>query len=163
MTDSVAKTETAILAAGCFWGVEEIFRALPGVLSTEVGYTGGHTEFPTYETVCTDTTGHAEALKIIFDPKKISFSEILKIFFANHNPTTKNQQGPDFGSQYRSAIFFTTADQEKEAMTVKENEEKSGTWKHPVVTEITKATTFYPAEAYHQKYLQKRGLGSCHI
>lgn len=163
MIDTPAKTEVAILAAGCFWGVEETFRVLPGVVSTEVGYTGGHTENPIYETVCTDQTGHAEALKIVFDPTKISYAELLKVFFANHNPTTKNQQGPDFGSQYRSAIFCTTPEQEKIAHDAILKEDASGIWKHPVVTEITKATTFYSAEAYHQKYLQKRGLGSCHI
>ncbi len=163
MTHISPQTETAIIAAGCFWGVEETFRVLPGVISTEVGYTGGDTEFPTYETVCSGVGGHAEALRIVFDPEKISFAELIKVFFANHNPTTKDQQGPDFGSQYRSAIFFTTPKQEKEAIEAKKKEDTSGKWKHPVVTEIMPATTFYPAEAYHQKYLQKRGLGSCHI
>lgn len=143
--------------------MEETFRVLPGVISTEVGYTGGHTEFPTYETVCSGDTGHAEALKIVFDPEKISYEALMKIFFANHNPTTKDQQGPDFGSQYRSVIFFTTPEQEKQAKAAKEKEDASGTWKHPVVTEITAATKFYPAETYHQKYLQKRGLSNCHI
>lgn len=156
-------TETAIIAAGCFWGVEETFRVLPSVISTEVGYTGGHTEAPTYEAVCNGDTGHAEALKIIFDPSKISYAELLKVFFANHNPTTKDQQGPDFGSQYRSAIFFTTPEQEKIAKQVRDHEDASGIWKHPVVTEIAPATTFTSAESYHQKYLQKRGLGSCHL
>jgi len=163
MIDAPTKTETAILAAGCFWGVEETFRVLSGAISTEVGYTGGHAENPIYETVCADQTGHAEALKIIFDPTKIAYTELLKVFFANHNPTTKNQQGPDFGSQYRSAIFFTTAEQERQAKVAIEKEGSSGTWKHPVVTEVTAATTFYSAEAYHQKYLQKRGLSHCHI
>ncbi len=156
-------TDTAIFAAGCFWGVEETFRILPGVLSTEVGYIGGHTEFPTYETVCNGDTGHAEAIKIIFDPSQISYAELLKIFFANHNPTTKDQQGPDFGSQYRSAIFCTTPEQEKIAKAAKEKEDASGTWNHPVVTEISPAGPFTSAETYHQKYLQKRGMGSCHI
>jgi peptide-methionine (S)-S-oxide reductase len=156
------KTETAVFAAGCFWGVEETFRVLPGVLSTEVGYTGGHTENPTYEAVCTDETGHAEALRIVFDPAQISYEHLLKIFFENHNPTTKDQQGPDFGSQYRSAIFFTTPKQQSKAQTMKETVGASGQWKYPIVTEITPAGTFWPAEAYHQKYLQKRGLGSCH-
>lgn len=156
-------TETAIFAAGCFWGVEETFRELPGVISTEVGYTGGHTEHPTYEQVCSDLTGHAEALKIVFDPQIVSYEKLLDVFFRNHNPTTVNQQGPDFGSQYRSAIFSTTPAQQKAAEAAKEKEGTSGTWKRPVVTEITKATAFYSAEDYHQKYLMKRGLGSCHI
>ncbi|MBP7114257.1 MAG: peptide-methionine (S)-S-oxide reductase MsrA [Candidatus Peribacteraceae bacterium] len=163
MTNDSLITDTAIFAAGCFWGVEETFRVLPGVISTEVGYTGGHTENPTYEAVCTDTTGHAEALKIVFDPAIISYAELLRVFFANHNPTTKNQQGPDFGSQYRSAIFTIGEGQKNIAEAVKEKEEKSGIWKHPLVTEITEATQFTSAETYHQKYLQKRGLGSCHI
>ncbi len=162
MPNAVSKPETAIVAAGCFWAIEETFRVLPGIISTEVGYTGGHTEFPTYETVCTGDTGHAEALKIVFDPAKISYADVLKVFFANHNPTTKNQQGPDFGSQYRSAIFFTTPHQEKEANTLKEKADASGTWKHPVVTQIVPAATFFTAEDYHQKYLMKRGLGGCH-
>ncbi len=162
-TTAETKTEIAIFAAGCFWGVEETFRVLSGILSTEVGYTGGHTEFPTYDTVCNGDTGHAEALKIIFDPVKISYAELLKVFFANHNPTMKDQQGPYFGSQYRSAIFCTTPEQEKIAKLAREKEDASGIWKYPVVTDIATATTFYSAEAYHQKYLQKRGLGSCHI
>jgi peptide-methionine (S)-S-oxide reductase len=156
-------TETALFAAGCFWGVEEMFRQMEGVISTEVGYTGGHTENPTYETVCSDQTGHAEALKIVFDPAKISYEKLLAVFFENHNPTTKDQQGPDFGLQYRSAIFFTTPVQEKIAKSAKEKQDTSGMWKYPVVTEITAASMFYPAEDYHQKYLMKRGLGSCHI
>lgn len=163
MTKTAPGTEVAVVAAGCFWGVEETFRVLPGVVSTEVGYTGGHTEHPTYETVCTDTTGHAEALKIGFDPAIISYAELLKVFFANHNPTTKNRQGPDVGSQYRSAIFTVGEEQKRVAEAVKEEVEKSGVWKHQVVTEITPATQFYSAEAYHQKYLQKRGLGGCHV
>jgi peptide-methionine (S)-S-oxide reductase len=164
MTNAAPITETAIFAAGCFWGVEETFRVLPGVISTEVGYTGGHTEFPTYETVCTDTTGHAEALKIVFDPTKISFEELAKVFFANHNPTTKNQQGPDFGSQYRSAIFFVSPEQEKIAKAVTDAQGKLGKWGgRPIVTQIVPAAPFYSGEDYHQKYLMKRGLSNCHL
>lgn len=160
---SSPSVETAIFAAGCFWGVEETFRQIPGVISTEVGYTGGTTEVPSYEQVCSGQTGHAEALKIIFDPSKVSYEELLKVFYENHNPTTLNYQGPDFGSQYRSGIFTTTPEQKILAEKAKAAEEASGKWKKPVVTEITEATPFYPAEDYHQKYLMKRGLGSCHI
>ena len=162
-TSSLAITETAIFAAGCFWGVEETFRTTPGVTATEVGYTGGATENPSYEQVCTDGTGHAEAVKVVFDPSKVSYEALLKIFYDNHNPTCLNYQGPDFGSQYRSAIFFTTLEQQKLAEKAKAVERASGKWIKPVVTDIVPAVAFYPAEDYHQKYLMKRGLGSCHI
>lgn len=156
-------TETAVFAAGCFWGVEETFRVMEGVVSTQVGYTGGDTENPTYEQVCTDQTGHAEAVKIVFDPKKITYAKLLKTFFENHNPTCMNYQGPDFGSQYRSAIFFTTPKQQEEAEAEKIAQDQPGVWGKPVVTQIVPLQTFYPAEAYHQQYLMKRGLGSCHL
>ncbi|HRH94239.1 MAG TPA: peptide-methionine (S)-S-oxide reductase MsrA [Candidatus Peribacteria bacterium] len=156
-------TQTAIFAAGCFWGVEELFRKLDGVMETSVGYTGGMTEAPTYEDVCSSATGHAEAVKITYDPAKISYDKLLETFFDNHNPTTPNQQGPDFGSQYRSAVFYESDEQRAAAERCKEKVEKSGRWKKPVVTQIVPAQTFYPAEDYHQKYLMKRGLGSCHI
>lgn len=154
--------EKATFAAGCFWGVEETFRQLKGVKSTSVGYTGGHLERPTYEDVCSDGTGHAEAVEIIFDPAEISYEELLKIFWENHNPTTRNRQGPDIGSQYRSAIFFHTPEQEKKAKKSKEQLELSGKYQNLIVTEIVPASKFYEAEEYHQQYLLKRGLGSCH-
>lgn len=160
---SSPRQEAAVFAAGCFWGVEEIFRQIDGVTSTTVGYTGGHTENPNYEQVCSDLTGHAEAVRIIFDPEKVSYSTLLKTFFNNHNPTCLNYQGPDRGSQYRSAIFFTTPIQQKDAEAEKEAQEKSGVWGRPVVTDIVPLEKFYPAEEYHQQYLMKRGLGSCHI
>lgn len=163
MQNASPKTETAIFAAGCFWGVEETFRTTPGVVGTEVGYTGGSIENPTYEQVCNDGTGHAEAVKVDYDPTKVSYEALLKIFYENHNPTCLNYQGPDFGSQYRSAVFFTTPGQQKLAEAAKAAEQKSGKWNKPVVTEIVPAGEFYPAEDYHQKYLFKRGLGSCHI
>lgn len=157
-------TETAIFAAGCFWGVEETFRQLPGVIGTEVGYTGGHVENPTYEQVCTDQTGHAEAVKITFDPAVIAYGKLLDVFFANHNPTCLNYQGPDFGSQYRSAIFYDSPVHKAIAEETVERERRSGKWGgRPVVTQIVPAVPFYSAEDYHQKYLMKRGLGSCHI
>ncbi len=156
-------TQTAIFAAGCFWGVEEMFRKLDGVLETSVGYTGGMTDAPTYEEVCSSATGHAEAVKIVFDPTKISYEALLQMFWDNHNPTTPNQQGPDFGSQYRSVVFYENDEQRKAAELGKEKVEKSGRWKKPVVTQIVPAQTFFPAEDYHQQYLKKRGLGSCHI
>lgn len=156
-------SQTAVFAAGCFWGVEELFRKLDGVSETSVGYTGGMTEAPTYEDVCSSATGHAEAVKITFDPAKISYDRLLETFFDNHNPTTPNQQGPDFGSQYRSVVFYENDEQRAAAELYKEKVEKSGRWKKPVVTQIVPAQTFYPAEDYHQKYLMKRGLGSCHI
>lgn len=157
------KREKATFGAGCFWGVEETFRTTPGVLETAVGYCGGTMENPTYEMVCTDGTGHAEVVEVVFDPAKVSYKELLDVFWKNHNPTTKNRQGPDVGSQYRSVIFFHSAEQKKQAEESKAALDKSGAWSKPVVTEIVPEQTFYPAEDYHQKYLMKRGKSSCHI
>ncbi|NBX77414.1 MAG: peptide-methionine (S)-S-oxide reductase [Proteobacteria bacterium] len=157
-------TEIATLAGGCFWGMEELLRALPGVLETTVGYTGGTTSGPTYEDVKTGTTGHAESVQIVFDPKKINYEKILLFFFKMHDPTTKNRQGNDLGSQYRSAIFYHSPEQRKTAEEVKLRVDRSGKWKKPVVTEIVPAKPFYPAENYHQKYLQKNPGGyTCHF
>ncbi len=153
--------EKATFAAGCFWGVEETFRHIDGVVNTRVGYTGGQTENPTYHDVCSGTTGHAEALEVEYDPAKVSYEHLLDIFWKSHNPTTLNRQGPDIGTQYRSAIFFHTPEQETVAHTSKEQFATSGRYNRPVVTEIVPATTFYPAEEYHQRYLQKRGAPSC--
>jgi peptide-methionine (S)-S-oxide reductase len=155
--------EIAIFAAGCFWGVEEEFRLLPGVISTEVGYTGGTTINPTYEEVCTSRTGHAEAVKIEFDPEKISYRQLLEVFFENHNPTQLNYQGFDVGPQYRSAIFYQNQAQKSEAEKAKNTLQNSGKFKRPIVTKIQPSQPFYKAEDYHQKYLYKRGLDSCHI
>lgn len=155
--------ELATFAGGCFWQVEETFRTLKGVKSTLVGYTGGHTKDPTYKEVCSDTTGHAEALQIEFDPNEIAYEKLLDIFWSNHNPTTLNRQGPDVGSQYRSAIFYHSEKQKELAEKSKEALEKSGKWSKPIVTEIVPAGQFYEAEEYHQKYLFKRGLEACHI
>lgn len=153
--------EKAIFAAGCFWHVEEAFRQLKGVVSTTVGYIGGTTKNPTYEDVCTDNTGHAEAVEITFDPKKISYEELLSVFWDIHDPTTKNRQGPDIGTQYRSAIFYHSEEQKKQAEQSKKNLELSGKIRKKIVTEIQKATIFYPAEEYHQHYLLKHGVASC--
>ncbi len=155
------KTEKATFAAGCFWGVEEAFRALPGVVETRVGYTGGHSKNPTYKEVCTDTTGHAEAVEVTFDPSKTSYEKLLEKFWEIHDPTTLNRQGPDVGSQYRSAIFYQHEDQKKLAEISKVG--KRGEHKNPIVTEITQATEFYPAEDYHQKYILKGGSSACHV
>ena len=155
--------EVALLAGGCFWGVEELIRAQPGVISTEVGYTGGSLASPTYERITTGMTGHAESVRIVFDPAKISYAEILKLFFRLHDPTTMNRQGNDSGTQYRSAIFFASPEQQKIAEEVKREVDTSGRWKAPLVTEIIAATTWYPAEEYHQDYLQKHPDGyTCH-
>jgi peptide methionine sulfoxide reductase msrA/msrB len=156
--------EVAILAGGCFWGMEDILRKIPGVLETEVGYTGGPTESPTYGDVRTGRTGHAESVKVVFDPSKISYAEILeKWFFRMHDPTTKDRQGNDIGTQYRSAIFFADETQRRVAEEVKSKVAKSGKWKRPIVTEIVKAGAFTPAEAYHQEYLMKNPGGyTCH-
>jgi peptide methionine sulfoxide reductase msrA/msrB len=154
---------TATLSGGCFWGVQELVRKLPGVLSTSVGYTGGTTDKPTYEDVHTGRTGHAEAVEIVYDPKVLSYETILGYFFRLHDPTTPNRQGNDVGSQYRSAIFYHDEDQRKVAERVKAEVDRSGKWPKKVVTEIVPATSFYPAEDYHQDYLQKHPDGyTCH-
>ncbi len=156
-------SETATLAGGCFWGMEEIIRQLPGVASTTVGYSGGTTKDPKYADVKTGETGHAEAIQIVFEPAKISFEQLLLLFFRMHDPTTMNRQGNDIGSQYRSAIFFHSSAQKETAERVKKAVDASGKWKKPVVTEITPAAEFYPAEDYHQDYLVKNPGGyTCH-
>lgn len=142
--------------------MEDTFRQIPGVLDVAVGYTGGTVPNPTYEVVCNGTTGHAEAVEVTYDPTIVTYDALLQIFWDNHNPTTKDQQGPDFGSQYRSVIFYHTPEQKKEAEESRTAVDTSGTWKHPVVTEIVPAQEFYRAEEYHQQYLKKNGLGSCH-
>lgn len=156
-------SELATFAAGCFWGVEELYRTLPGVLKTRVGYTGGKDENPTYEQVCTDHTGHAEAVEIEFDPTLTSYQQLLDIFWANHNPTTPNRQGVDVGSQYRSAIFYHTPEQQALAEASKLALAGSGKWREKIVTEIVEAGPFYAAEEYHQQYLAKRGKASCEV
>ena len=153
----------ATFAAGCFWGVEATFRQLPGVISTRVGYTGGKLANPSYEDVCTDATGHAEAVEVDYDPAKLSYDKLLDVFWENHDPTQLNRQGPDWGTQYRSAIFFHDPQQQAAALASKEKLGKSGRYSKPVVTQIVPAVTFYPAEDYHQQYLEKRGLATCHI
>jgi len=160
---SSSTKETATLAGGCFWGMEEIIRKIPGVLESSVGYTGGQTKNPTYKEICTGRTGHAEAIQIVFDPQTISYDEILGYFFRMHDPTTLNRQHNDAGTQYRSAIYYHSDEQKKTAEAVKEKVNKSGKWKKPIVTEITAATEYYSAEDYHQDYLQKNPGGyNCH-
>jgi peptide-methionine (S)-S-oxide reductase len=157
------KTEIATLAGGCFWGVEDLVRKLPGVIDTEVGYCGGSEENPGYNRVKTGITGHAEALQIKYDPKQTNFSIILDFFFRIHNPTTKNQQGNDIGSQYRSAIFFHNNEQKQTALEVIEKFNQLGVWKAAIVTEVVPFTRFYAAEDYHQDYLEKNPNGyTCH-
>jgi len=156
--------ETAILAGGCFWGMEEIIRKIPGVIKTTVGYSGGTTKDPTYEDVCTGTTGHAESIQVVFDPAKLSYASLLDYFYRMHDPTTLNRQHNDVGTQYRSAIFYTSEEQKKTAEMVKARWDKSGKFNKPITTEIAAATTFYPAEDYHQKYLVKHPGGyTCHV
>jgi len=153
----------AIFAAGCFWGVEATFRQVPGVISTRVGYTGGTFDKPTYKDVCTDRTGHAEAVEVTYDPAKVSYDKLLDVFWENHDPTQLNRQGPDSGTQYRSAIFFTSPEQEAAARASKVNLEKSHRFSKPIVTQVVPEATFFEAEDYHQQYLEKKGLASCHI
>jgi peptide-methionine (S)-S-oxide reductase len=155
--------EKATFAAGCFWGVEVAFRQIEGVTATTVGYTGGASQDPTYEDVCTGRTGHAEAVEVQYDPTRVSFDELLRVFWENHDPSTLNRQGPDVGTQYRSAIFFRTPEQERAATASRDALQKSGSYKKPIVTEIKPASEFYRAEEYHQRYLEKRGLASCKI
>lgn len=153
--------EKATFGAGCFWGVEAAFRKVKGVTSTAVGYMGGKTDNPTYKEVCTDRTGHAEVVQVEYDPAQVSYEQLLEVFWDDHNPTTLNRQGPDVGTQYRSVIFFHSPEQEKTARDSKVKAQEK--FSKPIVTEITQAPTFYRAEEYHQQYLEKRGLASCHI
>jgi len=153
--------EKATFAAGCFWGVEATFRRIDGVTDVTVGYTGGHADHPTYEQVCTGRTGHAEAVEVTFDPARVTYGALLDAFWACHDPTQLNRQGPDRGTQYRSAIFHHTPEQQEVARASLEAREASGKHRRPIVTEITAATTFWPAEEYHQRYLEKRGLDTC--
>ena len=156
-------SEIATFGAGCFWGIEAAFRRVPGVLDATVGYSGGHTANPTYKDVCTDETGHAEVVQVTFDPAKVSYEQLLDAFWQAHDPTQVNRQGPDFGTQYRTAIFFHSPEQEAAAKKSRAALDASGKLKRPIATEISPASTFYRAEEYHQKYLQKRGVASCHF
>ena len=155
--------EVATFAAGCFWGVEETFRRTPGVLDTAVGYSGGSTPDPDYRAVCNGDTGHAEAVRVEFDPAQVSYSRLLEIFWENHDPTTLNRQGPDVGTQYRSAVYYHNEAQKAEAMSSRERRQASGKHRRPIVTEITPAAEFFRAEEYHQRYLAKRGMPGCHL
>ena len=157
------KTQTAVVGGGCFWCVEGAYKIVPGILKITSGFAGGHTENPTYKQVCEGDTNHAEVVKVEFDPAKITYKDVIDLFWDLHDPTTLNRQENDIGSQYRSAIFYTSEEQRVTAEKVKAQVDKSGKWKSPVVTEITKATAFYPAEDYHQDYLQKNPHGyNCH-
>lgn len=153
--------EKATFAAGCFWGVEETFRKVKGVTSTAVGYTGGHTEEPTYKEVCSGTTGHAEVVHLEYDPAEVSYEELLELFWSIHDPTTPNRQGPDVGSQYRSAVFTHTDQQRALASAYKDKLQASGRFARPIVTEVTPAGPFWRAEDYHQRYYEKRGISGC--
>lgn len=158
---SESANQTATFAAGCFWQIEVDFRNTEGVIDAVVGYTGGETANPSYEQVCTGTTGHAEACEVKFDPSKVSFEQLLDVFWSVHDPTQLDRQGPDIGSQYRSAIFFHSAEQEAQAIASRDRAQQR--FSSPIVTEISPATHFWPAEAYHQRYLEKRGVASCRI
>lgn len=155
--------ELATFGAGCFWGVEVSFRQVKGVRDATVGYLGGTMENPTYRDVCTGRTGHAEVVQVQYEPDEVTYERLLDVFWENHDPTTLNRQGPDVGTQYRSAIFYHTPEQKRAAESSKARLEASGKLRRTIVTEITPASTFYPAEDYHQRYLEKRGLASCHI
>ncbi len=155
--------KTASFAAGCFWGVEARFRKIPGVIDAAVGYMGGETEQPGYQQVCSGDTGHAEAVQLLFDDSRVSYGELLGAFFAMHNPTTLDRQGPDFGSQYRSAIFWHDSEQQEEAEKKITGLDASGKWQDPVVTQLDKAGKFWRAEEYHQRYLEKKGGGYCRM
>lgn len=154
--------EKALFAAGCFWGVEHEFSNVEGVADAEAGYSGGHTSDPNYQAVCSGNTGHAESVLVFFDPKLVTYESLVRKFFEIHNPTTLNRQGPDRGSQYRSAVFYYHENQRNVAEKVKKELDEKGTYSRPVVTEITRASEFYPAEEYHQDYLRKKGVQYCH-
>jgi len=156
-------TDRATFAAGCFWGVEAAFREVKGVTNVTAGYSGGTTADPTYEQVCSDRTGHAESVLVEYDPAVVSYEELLDVFWRIHDPTTKDRQGPDFGTQYRSIIFYHTPEQKQKAIASKDSLESSGRLTRIVVTEIAPASTFYPAEEYHQRYHEKHALRSCRI
>jgi len=155
--------QKATFAAGCFWHVEDSFRKVPGVVSTVVGFEGGDFQDPSYKDVCTDKTGHAEVVEVTFDPSRVSYDELLNVFWNIHDPTTMNRQGPDVGTQYRSAIFFHSKEQEAEAMASKEKLERSGKYKRPIITQIVPASKFWKAEEYHQQYFEKNNIKSCGI
>src|SRR5947209_346691 len=157
------QTEKATFGAGCFWGVEAAFRQIKGVVATAVGYEGGSYPNPTYHDVCTDRTGHAEVVEVEYDPSRVPYENLLKVFWTNHDPTTMNRQGPDFGSQYRSVVFYHSPEQQAKAAASKEQLQSSGKFRRPIVTQIVPASQFYRAEDYHQQYLEKRGLSSCHL
>jgi len=157
------RREKAMFGAGCFWGVEETFRQVNGVVTTAVGYSGGTLKNPTYQDVCSHATGHAEVMQVEYDPERVTYGQLLDVFWNNHNPTTLNQQGPDVGSQYRSVIFFYTPAQESTARESLEKLRRSGQFSCPIVTQIELARDFYRAEDYHQQYLSKRGVGACHV
>lgn len=160
-TTAPIKTESAIFALGCFWSPELTFSKMPGVIDADVGYTGGRTTNPTYKEVCSDDTGHAEAVRIFFDPAKVTYQQLVDAFFANHDPTQVNRQGPDYGEQYRSAIFYQNDEQKTIAEATKAKLEASKKFSKPIATQIVKAGTYYKAEEYHQDYLKKRGLDTC--
>ncbi|MBX4195590.1 peptide-methionine (S)-S-oxide reductase MsrA [Candidatus Parcubacteria bacterium] len=155
--------DKATFALGCFWGSQVLFKKIPGVLKTVVGYTGGHVPNPTYESVCSGTTGHAEAVEVAYDPSVVSYPELLETFFEHHDPTTPNRSGPDVGEQYRSAIFYHTEEQRKAAEEFRDRLERNHRYKNPIVTEILPAGEFYPAEEYHQDYAEKNPSYVCHI
>lgn len=163
MTSLTGKLETATFAAGCFWGVEDTFRQVPGVKEAIVGYSNGHTKNPTYYDVCGHGTGHAEAVEVSYDQSEVSYADLLKIFWENHDPTTLNRQGPDIGDQYRSAIFTHSPEQAAAAEEFKRQLQESGRFRRPIVTVIEPASTFWKAEEYHQRYFEKHGLSHCQI
>ena len=157
------RQETATFGAGCFWGVEVTFRNTPGVIDAVAGYCGGRTERPTYEEVCSDETGHAEVVQVTYDADRVGYDQLLDVFFASHDPTTKDRQGPDVGRQYRSVIFYHDEAQRQAAEAARARWDASGRFRRPIVTEISPAAPFWRAEEYHQRYLEKRGLASCHV
>jgi peptide-methionine (S)-S-oxide reductase len=153
----------ATFGAGCFWGVEAEFRGVPGVIEAIAGYSGGHTVDPTYKQVCTGQTGHAEVVEVEYDPSKVSYGQLLDVFWSAHDPTQLNRQGPDFGTQYRSVIFYHDEEQKAEAEASKARLDASGLYRRPIATQIVPAVPFYRAEEYHQRYLEKQGRASCHL